>query len=161
MEIKNEEVVNSEYSTNEDINNQPSKQKKSLSKWGVVGATLVVAGIVFVGGSVMYSVYNSYQGGLEYAVPDISPISISAYNNRWTKYGDKDLTPQTIMSLIDEINIHNSNKQETNDFGEIVIEGINEKNKIKSSSRYKVEIKEYNNIGAVSIISINEQDIYN
>lgn len=159
MEIKNEEAVNNEYATKEESNNQIKKTKKGLNKWAIVGATLIVTGIVAVGGIVVYKAYdtaiNSYAGGLQ-TMP--SNDSINMYNSRYLNYVSSSLSASGTRTLINMVLAHNANEQEVYEYGEIEIVGINKTTKVENTKHYNVNITDYHDIGTVKAISIQENE---
>ena len=181
MEIKKEENVNAEYAKNDEGTKQQNEQlnstnvsskteksakpKKSLKKWGIVGATLAVAGIVGVAAYVNYQKeVTSWVGGLE----SYAPLS---YNNQFAVYFGTARSYSEFRSLVFRINAHNQNITEVETFGEIKIiaEEIvtyNEENKsysvndsiAKKTYFYTIEPLSYNDTGTIKEIKIEAYD---
>ena len=183
MELKNEEKVNAEYAKNdegtkqqnEQLNsnddasnrNKSAKSKKSLKKWGIVGATLVVAGIVGVTAYVNYQNSMAISGGLQMDLKG----EIYRLNNEFESYFGKNKSLHEIRNLVSMTNVHNLNSWDVDFYGEIKISGddivtYNEKSKLysvdgpnaKTINRYTIDANAYRSDGAISEIKIEVYD---
>ena len=88
MELKNETNEISEYGTKQsnsisgDISTSNKKKMTPLKKWGIVGATLVVAGIVTVCACCCYNIAANadYEGSV-----NVTP-SVSVFNSQFERF---------------------------------------------------------------------------
>ena len=171
MELKQEENVNAEYeeeiiSDNKDVSK--TKNKKSLKKWGIVGVTLAVAGIVGYGAYCIYENANSIVGGTQY----VDSIEVRTYNMKYSSYLGTNRNKSVTGMLIDLIIVNNSQRENMisistsgiinceESFNNNPITNISELSNIRQiiasskNTNYNIEIKQYYQDGYIKEILI-------
>ncbi len=86
----------------------------------------------------------------------LDSLAIQTYNAGYTNYAGEKVKGSSVKQLINKIQSHNANDEETDQYGEITLSGsVTDVNTVKSSKWYNVKITAYGNNGAISAITIN------
>ena len=119
----------------------------------MAGAVLVAVMIISLG----VLLFNSASKNTEEIGKQVETREVLQYNQRFSVYAGSNVSGSDVRSLLNSIEMHNSNANELDIHGKITItddSSVNKSSEVVLTKKYTVEIASYDSQGAISSISI-------
>jgi len=117
----------------------------------MAGAVLIAVLIVSLGVYLL----NLNKPMVDVTVSQVDLKAIQSYNYKYTKYEGYDKSASEVIALINLVEQHNKNINETDLYGTITISGVSSKSAVVNTKKYTIMVNTYDSRGIIVGINIS------